>query len=88
MDTSQAHLDEQLTDILESVNTGFETLEHCFDDLEQAVENRFDRLDQRFDRLEKIIDNWPAPSVIKDLLVRVSVLERKAGIKPHPSHAA
>jgi hypothetical protein len=53
-----------------------------------GMDKRLDGMNARLDRLEKIVDHWPPPSQIKDLLAlsgnlkrRVEALEKRAGIK-------
>ena len=81
---------EEITnkELLEAINEGFDAMEQKFTSLKQRMEQRFSEVDKRFDRLEKIIDNWPPPSTIKDLLSwvgrltnRVKIIEKQLGIK-------
>lgn len=66
-----------LDDVLSAVNDGF-----------TQTERRLDRIDGRLDRIEKIVDHWPPPSQVRDLLAlagnlkrRVEALEKRVGIK-------
>ena len=77
-----------LDDVLAAVHEGFDHMEQRFIQMEQRMDQRLDRMDRRLDRIEKIVDNWPPPSQIKDLLSlagnlkrRVEALEKKTGIK-------
>jgi hypothetical protein len=69
-----------LDDVLRAINEGFSQVEQRIDALQTHV-------DERLDRLERIVDNWPPPSQIKDLLAlssnlkrRIEVLEQRVGL--------
>lgn len=67
---TKKHLEEQFQQTIDRLNEGVDTILSELEDM--------DRLSvSRFDRLEKIVDNWPAPSTIKDLMERVGRIERK-----------
>ena len=67
-----------LDDVLSTVKDGFDDVDKRF----TQVDNSLDKMNQRLDRIEKIVESWPPPSYIHDLLSRVSVIERHLNIKP------
>ena len=70
-------------DVLKAVNLGFDAMEEHF----ARVVSRLDNMDERLDRMASIIDSWPPPSYIHDLLERISVVEKELKIKPSsPAH--
>lgn len=86
-----------LQDVLEAVNAGFSHMEERFVGIEtrmDKIEVRMDKIEVRMDtievtmkRLEKIVDNWPPPSTVRDLIGivgnlkhRIEVLEKQNGI--------
>ena len=85
-----------LNDVIDAVNSGFNQMEGRFSELENGLgelksdfgelKNDFGELkcdvDNRFDRIEKIIDKWPPPSYVTDLLERVSKIEYHLKLKP------
>jgi hypothetical protein len=89
---SEATINERFDELLGAVNMGFTHMEERFQGMERrfhGMEERFQGLEGRFQdvlesnrRIENIVDKWPPPSTINDLLVRTTTIERKLGIKP------
>lgn len=60
-----------LDDVLAAVKEGFD-----------GVSDQVTEVQRQLDRIESIVDKWPPPSYVTDLLERVSVIEKRLGIRP------
>lgn len=60
-----------LDDVLSAVKDGFD-----------GVGDQVADVQRQLDRIESIIDKWPPPSYVTELLERVSVIEKRLGIRP------
>ena len=69
-ETKHLATQQSLEDGLSAVNDGF-----------QNMENRFQEIQAATNRIEKIVDNWPPPNQIKELMSRVNIIEKKLKIK-------
>lgn len=56
--------------------------------VDQAFQDHQAALTRQLDRIEKIVDAWPPPSYVTDLLERVSAIEHRLGMKPTVRRAA
>lgn len=60
---------------------------HAVNESANFTERRFQEVLGRLDRIERIVESWPPPSLIRDLLERVAVLERLVRSKPRATRS-